>query len=124
MTLSNKRQKKIVKKMKKACRTRWLSLHPGANAVFDEYKGLVKTLQKIQPDRSSGSLATGLLQKIKDHEFLGTLYLLKFMLPNLSALSKTEVLIIPESYPQSTDVKRKFKKLKEREMFGLSLKKI
>ena len=59
------------------------------NAVFDEYEGLVKTLQKIQSDRSSGSLATGLLQKIKDHEFLGTLCLLKFMLPNLSALSKT-----------------------------------
>ena len=75
--------------MKKACRTRWLSLHAGVNAVFDEYEGLVKTLQKIQSDRSSGSLATGLLQKIKDHEFLGTLYLLKFMLPNLSALSKT-----------------------------------
>ena len=74
--------------MKKAYRTPWLSLHAGANAVFDEYEGLVKTSQKIQSDRSLRSLATGLIQKIKDHEFLGTLYLLKFMLPNLSALSK------------------------------------
>ena len=75
--------------MKKACRTLWLSLYAGVNAVFDEYERLVKTLQKIQSDHSSESLATGLLEKIKDHEFLGTLYLLKYMLPNISALSKT-----------------------------------
>ena len=75
--------------MKKACRTRWLSLHAGVDAVYDEYEGIVKTLQEIQFDRSSGSLAIGLLKKIKDHEFLGTLYLLKCMLPNISALSKT-----------------------------------
>ena len=67
----------------------WLSLHAGVNFVFDDYEGLVKTLQKIQSDRYSGSLATVLLQKINDHEFLGTLYSLKFMLPHVSALSKT-----------------------------------
>ena len=88
-TMSNKRQKSIVKRVKKACRTRWLSLHAGVDAVYDEYEGIVKTLQEIQFDRSSVSLAIGLLKKVKDHEFLGTLYLLKFMLPNLSALSKT-----------------------------------
>ena len=44
---------------------------------------------KIQSYRSSGSLATGLLQTIKDHEFVGTLYVLKCMLPSLSALIKT-----------------------------------
>ena len=85
--ISNK--KNIVKRVKKACRTRWLSLHAGVDAVYDEYEGIVKTLQEIQFGRSSGSLAIGLLKKIKYHEFLGTLYLLKYMLPNLSALSKT-----------------------------------
>ena len=35
--LSNKRQKNIVKKVKKACMTPWLSLHAGVTAVFDEY---------------------------------------------------------------------------------------
>ena len=60
---------------------RWLSLHAGVNTVFDKYEELVKALQKIQSDHSLGSLATVLLQKIKDHdhEFLGTLYLLKFV---------------------------------------------
>ena len=69
-TMSNKRQKNIVKRVKKACRTRWLSLHAGVDTVYDEYEGIVKTLQKIQFDRSSVSLAIGLLKKIKDHEFL------------------------------------------------------
>ena len=88
-TMSNKRQKNMVKRVKKARRNRWLSLHAGVDAVYDEYEGIVKTLQEIQFDRSSGSLAIGLLKKIKDHKFLGTLFLLKYMLPNLSALSKT-----------------------------------
>ena len=87
--LSSKRRKNIVKKMKKACRTRWLSLHAGVDAAYEEYEGLVKTLEKIRDtDKASGSLAAGLLKKIKNYEFLGTLYLLKDMLPNLSALSK------------------------------------
>ena len=75
--------------MKKACRTRWLSFHAGVDAAYEEYERLVKTLEKIRDtDRASGSLAAGLWKKIKNYEFLGTLYLLKDMLPNLSALNK------------------------------------
>ena len=62
-TMSNKRQKNIVKRVKKACRTRWLSLHAGVDVVYDEYEGIVKTVQEIQFDRSSGSQAIGLLKK-------------------------------------------------------------
>ena len=36
----------IVKKMKKACRTRWLSLHAGVDTAYEEYEGLVKTLER------------------------------------------------------------------------------
>ena len=43
----------------------------------------------LQPcEKCSGPLAGGLLKKITNYEFLGTLYLLKHMLPNLTALSK------------------------------------
>ena len=83
--MSNKRQKKMVKRVKKACRICWLSLHVGVDAVFDEYEGIVQTLQEIQSDCSIGSLATELLKKIRGHDFLGTLDLL----PNLWALKKT-----------------------------------
>ena len=83
---SNKRKKNIVKKVKKACRTRWLSLHAGVDATYEEYEGLVRSLEKIRDtDKASGSLVVGLLKKIRNYEFLGTRYLLKHMLPNLSA---------------------------------------
>ena len=58
--------------MKKACRTGWLSLHAGVHADLEEYEGLVISLQKMQSDKASGPVATGLLKKIKHHEFLGT----------------------------------------------------
>ena len=87
--MTKKGQKKMVKRLKKACRTRWLSLHAGVDAVFEEYVGIVKTLQELQNDKKSGALATGLLKKVQAPEFIGTLYLLKHMLPSLSALSKT-----------------------------------
>ena len=86
--ITKKGQKKMVKRLKKACRTRWLSLHAGVDAVFEEYDGIVKTLKELQNDKKSGGLATGLLKKIQAPEFIGTLYLLKHMLPSLSALSK------------------------------------
>ena len=66
-----------------------MSLHAGVDAAFEEYEGLIKALKEMQSDKSSGSIATGLLKKINNYEFLETLYLLKHMVPNLSALSKT-----------------------------------
>ena len=90
-SMSKKRQKKTVKTVKKACRTRWLSLDAGVDGVFDEYAGLVKTMEEIiKTERGkSGAKATGLLKKIMKPDFIGTLYLLKHMLPLLSTLSKS-----------------------------------
>lgn len=88
-TLTPKRRKAIVKRMKKACRTRWLSLHAGVDAAWEEFPGLIAALKHLQSDRASGPKATGILSKINNYEFLGTLCLLKNMLPILSTLSKT-----------------------------------
>ena len=88
-TMSKKQKKKLVKKVKKACRTRWLSLYASVDSVYEEYVGLVHALRSMKDDRKSGPIATGLLKKMDCIDFLGVLYLLKFMLPNLSALSRT-----------------------------------
>lgn len=84
-----KKQKQVVKRMKKACRTRWLSLHAGVDAAWEEFEGLVEALRELGKDSKTGSTAIGLLQKINNYEFLGTLCLLKHVLPHLSSLSKT-----------------------------------
>ena len=82
--LSNKRKKYAAKKMKIACRRRWLRLHAGVDAAFEEYEGVVISLQKIKSDKAPDPVATGLLKMIKHQEFLESLYMLKHILSNIS----------------------------------------
>ena len=84
-----KEQKKVVKRMKKACRTRWLSLHAGVDAAWEEFGGLVDALKELEKDESCCFTATGLLRRINNYEFCSTLGLLNHVFRNLSALSKT-----------------------------------
>ena len=80
------RAKKIVgKKIRKACRTRWLSLEQRVNSVFETYAALLHTFQELKKD----ALAVGLLTKMKTVKFLGTIYILKEVVPCLTTLSKT-----------------------------------
>ena len=88
-SLTERKKKNYVKLLKKTCRTRWLGLHAGVGAAFGEYKGFIYTLKEMQNDKVSGSTASGLLKKIRYYKFLGTLYLLKNILPSLTGLSKT-----------------------------------
>ena len=88
-SLTEKKKKNYAKLLKKTCRTRWLSLHAGVDASFGESKGLIYTLKEMQNDMESGSTASGLLQSNSHYEFLGTLYLLKNILPSLTGLNKT-----------------------------------
>ena len=89
-------KKKIVRTVKKAVRTRWLSLHNSVDSVFVEYPGLVKALEKI-----GDAIAIGHRKKIRNVDFLGKLYLFKFALPHLSALK-----------PNIAKTKSKLQKLK------------
>ena len=79
------RAKKIVgKKIRKACRTRWLSLEQSVDSVFETYAALLHTFQELKKD----ALAVGLLKKMKTVKFLGTIYILKGVVPCLTTLSK------------------------------------
>ena len=90
-TLPAKREKNIVKRVKKACHTCWLSLHASVDVIYKEYVGLIHCLCSIQEQDKSlgGAMASGLLKKMDSVEFLGLLYTMKFILPSLTALSKT-----------------------------------
>ena len=90
-TLPAKRKKNIVKRVKKACPTCWFSLHTSVDAIYKEYAGLIHCLRSIQEQGKSlgGAMASGLLKKMDSVEFLGLLYTMKFILPSLTALSKT-----------------------------------
>ena len=60
--MSKRQKKKLVRKVKKAVRTRWLSLQASVDSVYQEYIGLTHTLQSIKDPRSD-PVAKRLLRK-------------------------------------------------------------
>ena len=88
--LSKHEKKHVVRTIKNVVHTHWLSLDAGINALFKEYVGMTQALRNMKEDRAvAGAQAMGLLGKIDNPTFLGTLYMLKLVLPHLPTLSKT-----------------------------------
>ena len=62
--LSWNKHKNIVRKLKKVASTRWLSLHASVHGMYDEYVGLLETLNLLAEEiGSGGAMAKGLLNK-------------------------------------------------------------
>ena len=85
ITLAGQTKEAVAKKVRKACRTRWLSMEQSLQSVYKSYIALLHTFQELQAD----VLALGLYKKLKTLKFLGTLFILKEVLSHLSTLSKT-----------------------------------
>lgn len=85
MKLSEKARSVVAKKVRKACRTRWLST---SNAVDGVYEDFVLIIQATNLTDEKDGLATYLLSKMKSFKFIGTIYILKAVLPELAALSR------------------------------------
>ena len=75
----------VAKKVRKVRRTRWLSLEQSVQSAYKRYIALLHTFQELQAD----AFALGLNKKVRTRKFLGTLFILKEVLPHLSTLSKT-----------------------------------
>ena len=76
--MSRRQKRKVVLRVKKACRTRSLSLPASVNAVFEEYVGILNLLRTLKEDKSTGPTAIGILRKMENFHLLGTLYLMKY----------------------------------------------
>ena len=87
LTLNSAGRKQVAKKLKKACRTRWLSLDKSVEAVFTDFCAIIETLEQLKTE-PTGSAADGLLKRMKKVKFIGTIYILHDVLPVLSQLSK------------------------------------
>ena len=78
-------RKTVVRKVKKAVVTRWLSLHAAVDGICDEYAGLLDALQILESEGGTGiSMAKDFIKTLKSTKFLGMLYTLKVMLPSLT----------------------------------------
>ena len=87
LSVSNRGKKKLRKKFQKACRSRWFSTEKAIEGVYEDYEPLLQTLRVFKED--GDATATGLLQQTSNLKFLGTVYLLREVLPILGHLSKT-----------------------------------
>ena len=78
-------KKKTAKKIKKACKTRWLSTDSAVRSAVENYPAIIQTLLKLE-----GKCATsaGLLRHMNTAKFLSTMYILRSVLPILSDVSK------------------------------------
>ncbi|XP_076083706.1 zinc finger protein 862-like [Mytilus galloprovincialis] len=84
MTLSEPARKLLTRTMKKACQTRWLSFNNAVQSLYQELVPVIQTLNMFSGDATS----YGLMKKITQLKFIGTLYILQSVLPILSDLSK------------------------------------
>lgn len=88
LVVQNDTSKKIIaKKVKKACRTRWLSTDLAIRGVFEDFVALTQTL-RLYKELENDSTAIGLLKQTGNIKFLSAVYLLHEVLPALSHLSK------------------------------------
>ena len=53
-TLPYNKYKNLVKKVKKAFKTRWLNLHALVDGVYEEYVGLLETFSILETEGGSG----------------------------------------------------------------------
>ena len=83
--LPRAQQRSLVQKVKKAARTRWLSLDAEVEVVYKEYIYLLHAWRLMKDDdgASTGATAAGVLKKVDDMKFLAVLHVLKLMLPYL-----------------------------------------
>ena len=87
ITLTNKNSKrKVAKKLKKACQTRWLSFNSAVQSAWESFPAIIQFLLKLKDDDPT---CQGLLVQMNNVRFLSCLYILKHVLPHLDSLSKS-----------------------------------
>ena len=85
MNLNTNSRNILKKKIRKACKTRWLSIDNSVQSALENFEAMIRTFDQLQAD----ALAAGLHKKVGNAKFLGALYILSDVLPILSILSKT-----------------------------------
>ena len=79
-------KKIVLRKVRKSCRTRWLSLDRSVEGVYLDFVPHMQTLQHFS---ETDAVDAGLLSKMRTPKFIGAIYILNQVLPALSTLSKT-----------------------------------
>ena len=77
--------KSLAVKIQRACRTRWLSTGQSVSSIC---RNLVALMQTLRQFKDADATAQGLLQRMNNTKFVGTMLLMNAVLPHLNTLSK------------------------------------
>ena len=77
--------KSLAVKIQRACRTRWFSTGQSVSSICRNFVALMQTLRQF---KDVDATAQGLLQRINNTKFVGTMLLMNAVLPHLNTLSK------------------------------------
>jgi hypothetical protein len=83
-----KTRSKVTRKVKKACRTRWLSLGKAVKSLHQDYAAVLTTL-KVLDDEQHDAAAKGLFMRLNTFKFIATTYILNRLIPILDLVSKS-----------------------------------
>ena len=75
----------VQRRLKKGCKTRWLSFDKAVDAIVKDLPAVLQTLRILKSDPA----CYGLLKKFQKPKKVGVLFILNDVLPVLSQLSKT-----------------------------------
>ena len=82
--LKKEKERTTIIKLKKACKTRWLSFDASVRSIKKCFLAAMLALKEINAPQ-----ALGLFQKMHNAKFIGTIFMLSEVLPVLTQLSKT-----------------------------------
>lgn len=88
LNLNENTKKAVVRKIQKACHTRWLSLGKAVKSLKQDYPAVLTTL-RLFDDEHHDAAAKGLFMRLNSFKFIGTIYILSQVIPILDTVSKT-----------------------------------
>ena len=88
LNLNENTKKAVVRKIQKACHTRWLSLGKAVKSLYQDYPAVLATL-RVLDDEYHDAAAKGLFMCLNTFKFIAVIYILNQIIPILDAVSKT-----------------------------------
>ncbi|XP_041375652.1 zinc finger protein 862-like [Gigantopelta aegis] len=106
LDLQKNQKTKVAKKLKKACKTRWLSTEDSVRSALENYPAIIQSLLAV---KNESPTAAGLLGFMNTAKFLSCLHVLGCVLPILAAVSRT----FQKSHVMLSEIQSVVKKAKD-----------
>ncbi|XP_067048771.1 zinc finger MYM-type protein 1-like [Acropora muricata] len=88
LNLNENTKKAVVRKIQKACRTRWLSLGKAVKSLYQDYPAVLATLRVLDNEYHDAA-AKDLFMRLNTFKFIAVIYIFNQIIPIVDTVSKT-----------------------------------